>query len=475
MAANLSFLESPTHIVTDDTSGDENLAKKLQEEELRRSGMRNLNQFSSLLKSISSPSLPNPTRARSSSRPARTAEEKQTSPFRMQQRTPSRNRSATKPSEDSVIIIDSSPEAPSPNGNTRRQVDKRILEDEKVARQLQQQLDSESAPSVFGNLESLNRATSARTNADRAATSQSSRNMIPPRTNRRNQTSTDTNTRRVREDFIPPTHMASLGTRQNSQHRVPESFEHDLFNDLARASNIRPSSSRSDRIIELDRMLLERDLRRTASNATARLSTALSFLNDPQFVSDFLAEEDDHERPRSSHTTNSSRTAPLTHFPDQAGHRSAFFRQHFSNPNLRSTATGGSRNNLNMDLFDVPRGARTNYFRNPISNMEARRYHMNDRDFTANDYENLLRLDELYGTVRNVSKSDIESLPTFEFRGASEATSDKTCSICFDDYEPKAMVTALACSHKFHKSCIKKWLQQNRRCPLCQKDAITGS
>ncbi len=88
-------------------------------------------------------------------------------------------------------------------------------------------------------------------------------------------------------------------------------------------------------------------------------------------------------------------------------------------------------------------------------------------------------MDELNRVVKKLSKQEIDSLPIFEFKSSSsnnenDAGDSVTCSICFEDYVKKDMIMALACSHKFHSKCIKQWLQQNRRCPLCQKDGVTG-
>jgi hypothetical protein len=71
----------------------------------------------------------------------------------------------------------------------------------------------------------------------------------------------------------------------------------------------------------------------------------------------------------------------------------------------------------------------------------------------------LVRLDER-NVKTNITKEEFEALSTFQFKTIKNCVSesDKTCSICFDDYTETAKLTALVCSHKFHSECIRKWL-----------------
>ena len=52
-----------------------------------------------------------------------------------------------------------------------------------------------------------------------------------------------------------------------------------------------------------------------------------------------------------------------------------------------------------------------------------------------------------------------------------EAQEPEQCSICFeicDDSESPCC--QLECKHKFHTSCIFKWMSKNNNCPLCRKE-----
>ena len=108
---------------------------------------------------------------------------------------------------------------------------------------------------------------------------------------------------------------------------------------------------------------------------------------------------------------------------------------------------------------------------------------LSDRDFTADDYETLLRLDERVENRRGASRRDIEALPTHVARGpagGSEASaaagklshrnSDVAqCSVCLEDVASGQVMRLLPCAHRFHKDCIDKWLQQKASCPICQR------
>ena len=47
------------------------------------------------------------------------------------------------------------------------------------------------------------------------------------------------------------------------------------------------------------------------------------------------------------------------------------------------------------------------------------------------------------------------------------------CSICISEYENGEAVLTLPCNHKFHASCIKQWLEQSVKCPLCNREVTS--
>ena len=46
------------------------------------------------------------------------------------------------------------------------------------------------------------------------------------------------------------------------------------------------------------------------------------------------------------------------------------------------------------------------------------------------------------------------------------------CSICLDNDDNNDRKRKLNCGHKFHFNCIEQWLHNNKRCPLCNKEAL---
>lgn len=62
----------------------------------------------------------------------------------------------------------------------------------------------------------------------------------------------------------------------------------------------------------------------------------------------------------------------------------------------------------------------------------------------------------------------IAKLPVVEVKadGSGPALGD-TCAVCLAEFEEEELTRRLPCNHYFHKGCIDRWLQRNKRCPLC--------
>lgn len=92
-------------------------------------------------------------------------------------------------------------------------------------------------------------------------------------------------------------------------------------------------------------------------------------------------------------------------------------------------------------------------------------YSLLSREITPEDYEMLLRLDETVPKKGKATEEEtseaLHSVSCAEFMG-------KQCPICLTRYEKTDDVSALPCSHEFHRECICTWLSNYRKtCPLC--------
>ncbi|KAG6422584.1 hypothetical protein SASPL_119162 [Salvia splendens] len=104
-----------------------------------------------------------------------------------------------------------------------------------------------------------------------------------------------------------------------------------------------------------------------------------------------------------------------------------------------------------------------------------------DFDPDTMTYEELQSLGESVGSEsRGLTADLISRLPTFRHKSSKSGlfskkkkeTEEKACVICRDGYKQGAKVISLPCAHQYHSKCIKTWLQQNKQCPICQKEVL---
>ncbi|ESQ36446.1 hypothetical protein EUTSA_v10007101mg [Eutrema salsugineum] len=92
-----------------------------------------------------------------------------------------------------------------------------------------------------------------------------------------------------------------------------------------------------------------------------------------------------------------------------------------------------------------------------------------DRDFTEDDYEMLLALDENNHRHGGASANRINNLPESTVQTANF---QETCVICLETPTVGDTIRHLPCFHKFHKDCIDPWLGRSKACPVC-KSSVT--
>ena len=122
------------------------------------------------------------------------------------------------------------------------------------------------------------------------------------------------------------------------------------------------------------------------------------------------------------------------------------------------------------------------------------RFHLSETP----SYEELLALEERMGSVKvGLSDSDISRLPVFAFthqhllRNSSSSSSninsnngnqnsgsgeEMSCPICLLEFDVGDTVMLLnPCMHRFHEECCKKWLRENKKCPICREQVVVSA
>ncbi|KAM1162966.1 hypothetical protein ACFX13_001968 [Malus domestica] len=95
------------------------------------------------------------------------------------------------------------------------------------------------------------------------------------------------------------------------------------------------------------------------------------------------------------------------------------------------------------------------------------------------NYEELQALEETNGSVdQGLSEEILSMLPSHKYKppkkkvGSTDEDSNKECSICMMEYKRGDAMTTLPCSHQYHEKCIKKWLENDKKCCICKKEVM---
>lgn len=86
------------------------------------------------------------------------------------------------------------------------------------------------------------------------------------------------------------------------------------------------------------------------------------------------------------------------------------------------------------------------------------------REITPEDYEMLTLLDKNVPAAATASEELVRKLPSARCKD----TRGERCAVCLGSFGVLDAVTVLKCKHLFHRSCVAKWLlEQRAACPLC--------
>jgi len=115
-----------------------------------------------------------------------------------------------------------------------------------------------------------------------------------------------------------------------------------------------------------------------------------------------------------------------------------------------------------------PSGSRAGRSRNDLE----RRLAHNDSDFTSDDYEMLLELDNRTNAHRDRRvKLQVEALLTrLPVHFVTTGSAPQQCNVCLEEICGGAEVRTLPCMHTFHRACIDRWLMTMAASPRCPID-----
>ncbi|KAG8086428.1 hypothetical protein GUJ93_ZPchr0010g10251 [Zizania palustris] len=101
-------------------------------------------------------------------------------------------------------------------------------------------------------------------------------------------------------------------------------------------------------------------------------------------------------------------------------------------------------------------------------------------DIDSMTYEELVALGEQIGNVNpGFTESYVqENLRSSLYVPGAACIPDPSyvendaCIICQEEYEAEELIGTLGCGHKYHATCIKKWLMVKNLCPICKTVAL---
>jgi len=95
-----------------------------------------------------------------------------------------------------------------------------------------------------------------------------------------------------------------------------------------------------------------------------------------------------------------------------------------------------------------------------------------NRDFTEDDYELLLALDENNVVPPSQGANEDELPPSSclseEKEQVLKMEQNNTCAICLESFQAGETVSTMCCGHIFHSEELERWLKLKAVCPVCK-------
>lgn len=79
------------------------------------------------------------------------------------------------------------------------------------------------------------------------------------------------------------------------------------------------------------------------------------------------------------------------------------------------------------------------------------------------------RVSSLRGLLNNIIPNGLPIEIINKIKTSNE-TLEYNCSICLNKENKEIMI--LPCNHNFHSDCLRQWLKNNKKCPICRSDKI---
>lgn len=166
--------------------------------------------------------------------------------------------------------------------------------------------------------------------------------------------------------------------------------------------------------------------------------------------------------------------------------------------NRHNNAQNQVINIINTDKYIVYKYPSSSGYENyeNYNNYNNYDYSLDNYDYSSENYENSYYQVKEFNYITNQNENDIPELTATIFHEPSAPpkydsicskendirlvsissdeddfeNEDNLCSICLSNFNEMKTIKLTECHHCFHYKCIKEWLKDNDRCPLCNSN-----